>query len=64
MYKVSIIVPVYNGEKYLETALNSIKDQTIGFDNLEVIVISDGSTDKTDEIANLVVLQVDLVILV
>ncbi len=51
MYKVSIVVPVYNGEKYLEEALNSIQKQTIGFNNLEVIVVSDGSTDGTDKIA-------------
>ena len=50
-YKVSIIIPVHNGEKYLEEVLKSIKNQTIGFNNIEVIIVSDGSTDKTDKIA-------------
>lgn len=45
---VSIIVPVYNVEKYLEKCLNSIVNQT--YYNLEIIVINDGSTDKSDEI--------------
>ena len=42
---VSIIIPAYNVEKYLETCLESIKIQT--YKNLEVIVIDDGSTDNT-----------------
>lgn len=50
MYKISIIVPVYNCEKYLEEALNSIEQQTMNFKEIEVIVVSDGSTDGTDEI--------------
>ena len=45
---VSIIVPVYNLESYIEKCLNSIKNQT--YSNLEVIVIDDGSTDKSKEI--------------
>lgn len=46
--KVSIIIPVYNGEKYIETAIRSALDQT--YENIEIIVINDGSTDKTEEI--------------
>lgn len=43
--KVSIIVPVYNGEQYLEQCLNSICKQT--YRNLEVLVIDDGSKDNS-----------------
>ena len=49
--KVSIIIPVYNGSKYLNYAIESALDQT--YNNTEIIVINDGSTDNglTDEIA-------------
>ncbi len=46
---VSVIVPVHNGEAYLEQALESIRDQD--YRPLEVIVIDDGSTDGTASIA-------------
>lgn len=42
---VSVIVPVYNVEKYIEECLRSIQAQT--YDNLEIIVIDDGSTDSS-----------------
>ncbi|MCI8485617.1 MAG: glycosyltransferase [Clostridia bacterium] len=48
MELVSIIVPVYNCEKYLERCLNSIIKQT--YKNLEILLINDGSTDKSLEI--------------
>jgi glycosyltransferase involved in cell wall biosynthesis len=47
--KVSVIVPVYNGEKYLREALNSVLKQSVR--PFEVLVIDDGSTDTTAEIA-------------
>ncbi len=47
MKKISVIVPVYNVEEYLEECLNSIVNQTIGLKNLEVILINDGSTDNS-----------------
>lgn len=43
--KVSVIIPVYNVEKYLESCLESIKSQT--FTDYELILINDGSTDES-----------------
>ena len=45
---VSIIVPVYNVEKYLEKCLESIINQTLK--NLEIICVNDGSTDNSLQI--------------
>lgn len=50
MYKVSVIVPVYNGESYISTCLDSLAKQTLK--ELEVIIINDGSTDNTSTILN------------
>lgn len=46
--KISVIVPIYNVEKYLSECLNSIINQT--YENLEIILVNDGSTDKSLEI--------------
>ena len=46
--KISVIMSVYNGEKYLREAIESILNQT--FRDFEFIIINDGSTDKTSEI--------------
>ena len=48
MAKVSIIVPVYNVEKYLERCISSLINQT--FDDIEIILINDGSTDSSKDI--------------
>ena len=47
--KVSIIIPVFNGDNYLREAIDSALNQT--YTNIEVIVINDGSKDATHEIA-------------
>lgn len=46
--KVSILLPVYNGEKYLENSINSILNQT--FKDFEFLIIDDGSTDNSVEL--------------
>jgi len=47
----SVIIPVYNTEKYVSEALESLIGQTIGFlDNIQVIIINDGSTDGSGKI--------------
>lgn len=45
---ISIIINVYNGEKYINKCLDSVINQT--YTNLEILIINDGSTDKTLEI--------------
>lgn len=49
MNRLSVIIPVYNGEKYLEKTLECLITQTV--ENFEVIIVDDGSTDSTAEIA-------------
>ena len=50
MPKVSIIVPVYNTEKYLEKCLNSLVNQSL--EDIEIIIVNDGSTDNSEKIIN------------
>ncbi|MCJ7648228.1 MAG: glycosyltransferase family 2 protein, partial [Candidatus Lokiarchaeota archaeon] len=45
---VSVLMPVYNGDRYLNEAIESILSQT--YENFEFIVINDGSTDHSKEI--------------
>ena len=47
MYKISIIVPVYNQEDTLQRAFDSIKNQSFDFESLEVIFVDDASTDNS-----------------
>lgn len=47
---ISIIIPVYNNEKYLPYAIKSVINQ--GYDDYEIIIVDDGSTDSTPEIAD------------
>ena len=44
-YDVSVIVPIYNGEKYIENCYNCLKKQTL--ENIEIIFVNDGSIDNT-----------------
>ena len=46
--EITVLTPVYNGERYLAQAIQSILEQT--FENFELLIIDDGSTDRTSEI--------------
>src|SRR5690606_15460378 len=45
---ISVVIPVYNVESYLENCINSIVQQT--YSNLEIILVNDGSTDNSTKI--------------
>lgn len=55
MELISIIVPVYNGEIYIGRCLDSILEQT--YQNLEIIIIDDGSSDRTGDICEKYLLE-------
>ena len=48
--KISVIVPTYNAEDYLINAVNSVINQTFGFENIELILVDDNSNDGTKDI--------------
>lgn len=48
MYKLSIIIPIYNTSKFLDQCLNSINNQK--YNNYEIILVNDGSTDNSEQI--------------
>ncbi len=45
MKKVSVIVPCYNAAKYLGKCIDQLLHQTIGIDNIEIVLVDDASTD-------------------
>ena len=49
--KISVIIPIYQVEKYLERAIQSVLDQT--YPNLEIVLVDDGSKDRCGEICDL-----------
>lgn len=58
--RYSIIVPAYNTEKYIDKCLKSIFSNT--YKNFEVIIVNDGSTDKTENIINKYIKKYDNII--
>ena len=53
MMTISVVIPVYNGEKYIEQAIKSVVHQP--YKNIEIICVDDGSTDKSVEIVSEIV---------
>lgn len=49
-YLISVIVPVFNSENYIHNTFDSIKNQSIGFENIELIFVDDYSTDNSRKI--------------
>ena len=49
-FLISIIIPVFNSENYINNTFNSIKNQTIGFKNIELIFVDDYSSDNSRKI--------------
>ena len=49
-YKISVIIPTFNAEDYLLEAFESIKNQSMGFESIEVILVDDKSSDKTPDL--------------
>ena len=50
-YKFSVVIPIYNTEQYLEETVESVINQTFGFEkNIQIIFVNDGSKDNSKEI--------------
>ncbi len=49
-YKISVIIPIFNAEKYLSHTIETIIGQSLGFENIELILVDDKSTDNSSKI--------------
>ena len=49
-FKISVVMAIYNTEDFLKEAIDSIVNQSIGFDDVELVLVDDGSTDGSKEI--------------
>lgn len=49
-YELSVIIPVFNAEDYIKECLDSVVDQSLGIDNIKVIIVNDNSCDSTLDI--------------
>ena len=49
-YKVTVIIPIYNAEKYLKSTINSVIKQSMGFKYIELILVDDNSNDGSRDI--------------
>ena len=49
-FKISVIIPIYNVGNYLEETIMSVVKQSIGFKNIQLILVNDGSTDNSEDV--------------
>ena len=49
-YVFSVIMAIHNTGRYLDESIGSLLNQTIGYENIQIILINDGSTDNSEEI--------------
>ena len=49
MKLLSVVIPCYNVEKYIDRCVETLVNQTLGIDNMELIFVNDASTDSTFE---------------
>lgn len=47
----SVIMPIYNTGRYIDESISSLFNQTIGFKNIHLILVNDGSIDQTEEVS-------------
>lgn len=62
-YLVSVVIPVYNVEKYIDLCIQSLLNQTLAFEKMQVLLINDGSTDSSEEICKVYAEKYDNVFL-
>lgn len=60
-YDVSIIIPVYNNEQYIEECVNSILEQDYNLNKIQIILINDGSTDNSLNVCNQLAKQCNII---
>lgn len=51
-YEISVVIPVYNAEEYLHKCIDSLLSQTVNISKMEIVLIDDGSTDKSPELCD------------
>ena len=51
-YKISVIIPIYNNDNLIHRTLMPIENQTLGLDNIEILMVNDCSTDNTQNVIN------------
>jgi len=63
MPAITVLVPVLNAEKYISRCIRSLLDQTLPRSEYQILVIDDGSTDKTNEVLQTYLGDIDLILL-
>ena len=63
MPAITVLVPVLNAEKYISRCLRSLLDQTLPRSEYQILVVDDGSTDKTNEVLQTFLGDIDLIVL-